>query len=714
MLLIWPSLAVLLGVVAGTLVVLPAPVYALAVAGGLLALVFRRHVPPLLVLIALALGMLRSPHPPGPASRHDLRWYNGRSVQLSGVVQGEPDVRDTGENYLVRALSLVVGTRTVHVTGAVEVHTPRSIQLDEGENVVLSGRLLAPRNTPKIAYADVLQGQGVYSVMRFPRAADQGTSRTGPRAWVDRLRTFLENGINAWLPEPEAALLIAIALGARSASLGSLAPALVATGLIHLVAISGIKIALVAGMISETARRAGSRLLGLVLPVGGIWAYCALTGLTASGMRSTGMWTLVFVAAYLGRRTVAVISLVLVTAVMVAVDPHLPWDIGFEMSVVGTLAIVGIAPLVTARLRLIPSPVREALGVTLVAQAATWPIVAAGFGVTALLGPLANALVLPTLPLLILLGLLLGAFSSLAVIASPLAALTLGLLHVEVIGARFLASAWGALLTPTPPAAITVAYYLAGASVLVAVFRRAGLVPPSDRTNRGRELVLSLGLACALLTASLFPARAADVPELWWLGQGHAAVLRAGDRAVVIDAGSRPMQYLGALAAVLPASQHAIDVVIDTDSRASNVAGLAALLSHYRVGEVLDVGAEYPSRTYAAWRRVLRDRHIPVYALSTGTRFSLDGATVEALAPDGVRPRPTDAAGILRVDLPGGSVLLTGAASVGEQRDLVFAGVRLRAGMVVASSAGVDAAFAQAVHARRRVVVGSSPVRISP
>src|SRR5437588_9052243 len=132
--------------------------------------------------------------------------------------------------------------------------------------------------------------------VRVPAMLDDGPSRRGLLDWIVPLRQRLEQNINAWLPEPEAALLIAIVLGAHSASLGDFAPLLVSTGLIHLIAISGIKVAIVAGILHALMRRVGLPRLALLSALALTWLYVVLTGATASGERSAAMWTLVFIA----------------------------------------------------------------------------------------------------------------------------------------------------------------------------------------------------------------------------------------------------------------------------------------------------------------------------------------------------------------------------------------------------------------------------------
>ena len=95
--------------------------------------------------------------------------------------------------------------------------------------------------------------------------------------------------------------------------------------------------------------------------------------------------------------------LALVAAVMLALAPALVDDPGFQLSFVGTAGILLLAAPIAQRL---PGPrlFAEPFAVTVAAQIATVPVMAGTFGVVALGGPLANALVLPLLPLMIVSG----------------------------------------------------------------------------------------------------------------------------------------------------------------------------------------------------------------------------------------------------------------------------------------------------------------------
>jgi beta-lactamase superfamily II metal-dependent hydrolase len=184
------------------------------------------------------------------------------------------------------------------------------------------------------------------------------------------------------------------------------------------------------------------------------------------------------------------------------------------------------------------------------------------------------------------------------------------------------------------------------------------------------------------------------------VGSGDSVLLVARDTTVLIDGSSRPYQLLERLGSALPYGARSLGAILVTNPRAGNVAGLREVLKHYRVGEVLDVGVEYPSATYTGWRSDLRRLRIPAYRLQAGTRIDAGDASISALAPAAVRPAPLDSVGILRIRIGGATVLYAGEASRKEQLEEAFLPVRLRADALILWGKACDPVFAKHVAPR--------------
>src|SRR5260370_33068122 len=100
--------------------------------------------------------------------------------------------------------------------------------------------------------------------MSFPRVFVTGRVSLGLVGFADQIREWIAGRLQGSIPEPEARLPIAILIGGRSAQLGNLTPILIQTGLIHLIAVSGVTIAIVAGPVNGGSRRRLPRVVTLM------------------------------------------------------------------------------------------------------------------------------------------------------------------------------------------------------------------------------------------------------------------------------------------------------------------------------------------------------------------------------------------------------------------------------------------------------------------
>lgn len=664
MTLVWVAAAFILGVFIGFATLVPAWVLLTGLSSAcLLLLLLRGHVYlrlTFLLLIPLLLGIGRSESARLHIGPGDLAYYNGRLVTLVGVVNAEPDVRDKGINYVIAVSGMQAGRGTARVTGQLELHTAPGQVLNEGDQIQLTGSLQTPVNSPQIPYKSILANRGIYSQMAFPRLFVTGHVSLGLVGLAGEIRQWIENSISQALPEPEASLLIAILIGSRSAQLGSLAPVLIHTGLIHLIAVSGIKIAIVAGTVNTALRRFLSRTPTLLLSTLTIFTYWLISGATVAGLRASIMWLLVFVAAYLGRPTFALVSLGLAASVMLAVTPALLWDTGFELTTLATASIVAFSPLLERLTSRLPTALAASISTTTAAQIGVLPVQILSFHIVSPVSLLTNAVVLPFIPLTMVVG-----FAMVIVPHAPLTEIAFSLVHVLVVVATWAARLPGTTQLTSIPLVASLAYYglLSGLAIL------AWRIGTGRRRHVRGEWIFGLSVATLGLGIALHAPTSHN--RLLFLTNGDALLTSHGQN-VLIDGGASPSKLLSALGAALPFPNNHLDAVIDTDPRSKNVASLLQVVEHLRVGEVVDPGIEYPSQTYARWRAWLWSHRIPCLALRPGLALSGQSFSIHALAPDGLYSNPKDGAGALLITVGAKRALYLGPASPREQQDLPF------------------------------------------
>lgn len=107
------------------------------------------------------------------------------------------------------------------------------------------------------------------------------------------------------------------------------------TGVVHIIAISGMHLALVYVLLLGLTAPLGAprlRLLRLVLVLGGLWAFSFLAGGGPSVLRSAVMFSLLAVGGLIGRKGDGLNSLLLAALLLLLINPFWLWDIGFQLS----------------------------------------------------------------------------------------------------------------------------------------------------------------------------------------------------------------------------------------------------------------------------------------------------------------------------------------------------------------------------------------------
>ena len=503
----------------------------------------------------------------------------GAAVDAELVVTSDP--RPTQSGY---GDGVVFRATVVRVTGRGATHELRSPVLvlageswsgvPLGARVRLTGQLSEPEPGGDLLAA-VLSAAGDPEVV------------AGPGVWwraAGAVRESLRDSVGH-LPAERRALVPALVVGDDARVDDELTQEFQATGLTHLLAVSGTNLTLVVGFLLVTGRWCGVRGRGhYVVGALGIAGFVLLARTEPSVVRAAAMGTVALVGMGVdGRRRgpralgVAVVGLLLF-------DPALAVSVGFALSVVATGGILVLGPgLRDALTRWAPRWLAEAVAVPLAAQLACTPLVAAISGQVSLVAVGANLAVAPVIGPATVLGLAGGlvglAWDPAGRLCGTLAGWCVAwLVTVADRGASLPAAAigWG-----------TGALALATLTLLAIVL---ALVLP--RLLRGP--VGSLACCAVLVVAVLVRPPVPGWPPPGWVlvacdvGQGDALVLRAGPGAgIVVDAGPEPRLVDGCLDRL---GIGKVPLLVLTHPHADHVDGLAGVRSGREVGLVETTG----------------------------------------------------------------------------------------------------------------------------
>ncbi len=383
----------------------------------------RRVLIPVLFMVMMLAGVWRYLGHPfescwGP---NDLAYYNdnsspGRPAVLEGMVDSYPDLQPGFSQYRVHVDTLWQGEDRLPVAGVLLVRAAADQRFQYGDRLRLRGVLATPNVYPDFDYRRYLARQGIHTIIRRLEiewlAGDQGHP-FWTALYVLRARASVL--LNLLLPEPYAALANGMILGIDSGIPDELDADFKLTGTSHVLVISGTNIAVLSGFLLVVTRLLfrGRKGPATTLTLLCIVLYTLLVGAGPSVVRAAFMGALVVFGLYLGRSRSALISLFLAGLAMMLLNPLWLWDVGFQLSFMATLGLVLFAgPLQRrwqARMgdrlpRQISAILTEGLLLTVAAQMTTLPLIVLYFGRLSLISFVANSIILPVQPPILLAG----------------------------------------------------------------------------------------------------------------------------------------------------------------------------------------------------------------------------------------------------------------------------------------------------------------------
>lgn len=633
-----------------------------------------------------------------------LATYNDvGQVTLEGVVDGEPDERESYTNLRVRAERLTLPDGSVlRVAGLALVKADRYPQRHYGDRVRVVGMLETPPVFEDFSYRDYLARQSVYSLIRNARVTLLAERQASPIlyalfAFKQRARATLA----AILPEPQAALLTGILLGVETGIPRDLQDDFIATGTSHIIAISGFNISIIAGILAGLAERLFGKRRAVWVAVAGVVFYTLLVGAAASVVRAALMGILYLWGRHLGRATFAPVSLAAAAIAMTALNPYTLWDVGFQLSFAATLGLVlyagplgraferGLSRCISAeRARQVVGLLNDNLVVTLAAQITTTPIILHYFGRLSLVTPVTNFFILPAQPAVMIWG---GIATLLGLVARPIGQVVGWIAWVfltytiEVVR----------LTARVPFASLPVRmedWMVWGAYALLGGLTAWPALTPERRRELWKRVTARLttkalvGVAGVLLVLVFSAWRALPDGRLHVtfldVGEGDAIFIQTpSGRQVLVDGGPGEMALLSQLGRRMPFWDRTLDVVVLTHPESDHLTGLLAVLERYRVDTIVFREMASNAAAYDRWLELVGREEAAVYSGEAGLRLTLDEGVEMAVLWPGAEltgGNANDNSIVTRLTYGQMSVLLMGDAGAEVERQLMAGGAPLR------------------------------------
>jgi len=574
---------------------------------------------------------------------------NQTPVTITGIITDFPDSRDQVTNLRVKTelIQISAGGEFLSVHGLLLAKIPVEDQVWYGDRVELTGYLGIPPEEEDYSYRDYLSRQGIYAYL--PNAevevleSDQGNFILGG---IFGLKYKALSVLYRLWPDPEASLLAGILLGVETGISDHVQRSFRETGTTHIIAISGFNITIVAGLFSRFFSRVLNPRRGAVAAMIGIGIYTLLVGADAAVVRAAVMGGLSIFAQQIGRRQHGINAAALASLLMILINPQLPWDISFQLSLSATLGLIIYAdpfaqrfldfssrflPLETAQR--ITQPVSEYVLFTFAAQLTTFPVMLYHFHSFSINTFLANPAILPVQPPIMLAG---GLALILGLIWLPLGKAAAPLVYPFVLFTIRVVEWFSrlpirSLNTGQVDFVWILLIYLI---LLIATF--GGPLLAYFRTFLTPSLgAAGLGILLVIIWRMVFSAPDSRL-HLFLLdvGTGSGIYLKTpSGLKVLINGGFSTKRLSDHLGRQLPPFQRGLDTLLISSPQANDIDALAAILPRFPPQKVYWLGEDSLCWEAENLRSVLETNQHPVINGETGQILELgDGVRISILS----------------------------------------------------------------------------------
>lgn len=216
--------------------------------------------------------------------------------------------------------------------------------------------------------------------------------------------------INQFLPEPHAGLLSGILFGTKATLSLSLKDALIKTGTLHIVALSGTNITIIIGVLGTMLLQIFPRKIAYVGVITGIVGFVLFVGPSASVVRAALMGSIVLLGVICGRQSWSFFTWGITMVLMLVIHPDWIADVSFQLSALASLGMILFGKKSVTRLHdgsfslRIKTLFFDELHTTLAAQVLTIPLIVFLFHRISFISPLTNIFIGWTIPIITVLG----------------------------------------------------------------------------------------------------------------------------------------------------------------------------------------------------------------------------------------------------------------------------------------------------------------------
>ena len=441
-------------------------------------------------------------------------------------------------------------------------------------------------------------------------------------------------------PAPYDALLGSIVFGTSVSPLDNdLKEKYKKVGLVHLLVASGTQVSILIGVCLAVVRFLNIPIgIGVLLTSLFNILFALMAGCGPSIIRAAIMGEITLIGLCVNKESEIYTSLALGALVLMIHDPLIIYDIGFQLTFAATWALVYLAPVIEERIKPRVGTIAPVLSISIAPILATTPITLYNFNQFSLIAVFVNALVLPWVEVMTVLGFVSTALGALFL---PIAFILNGFLYFVLILLNEIvytfSSLPGAFLyLCRPNFAFIIAYYILLINAVESIRANKEILFMKIIKN---PIVILLCAAFFFISSLSFGQSKELRISIIDVGQGDSIFIESpSGKNMLIDGGPKYKRSDAGRKFVLPFLHgrgiNKIDILVLTHPHDDHVGGLPSVIKDVPIGLVFDSGQPHTSRAYLDFLKLIDSKDIPYKIARAGQVLDLGaGVKGEILNP---------------------------------------------------------------------------------
>ncbi len=239
-----------------------------------------------------------------------------------------------------------------------DTNNTKNINIEYGDKIIIknSPQLLTPPHNPnQFDYSGYLSGQNIYHQQFVDKNDYQILSKSIPNYFFYyslQFRNWCSNTLKYFVKtERESAIAVALLLGVREQMDNEVLEAYSATGLMHVLAVSGMHVGLILFILDllffkgwKNHKKNIIRYQYTIIMLFLLWFYAVITGLTPSVLRAVMMFSFMIVGSAISARLSMYNNLGVSCFVLLCFNPFLIFSAGLQLSYMAVWGIVYFQP----------------------------------------------------------------------------------------------------------------------------------------------------------------------------------------------------------------------------------------------------------------------------------------------------------------------------------------------------------------------------------